>query len=63
MILMLLLLKTQNKEIKLSSKMREIDHHGIITYCPTIIKEVMKWFHFLNIMEYTAYKIGNEITL
>ena len=34
-----------------------------MTYWPTIIKEVINWFPFLNIMEYTTYKIDNEITL
>ena len=34
-----------------------------MTTWPTILKEVINWFNFLNIMEYTADKIENEITL
>ena len=34
-----------------------------MTYRPTIIKEGINWFPFLNIMEYTVDKIDNEITL
>ena len=34
-----------------------------MTYWPTIIKEVINWFTFLNIMDYTANKIYNEIKL
>ena len=52
-----------NKEIKLPSNKKEIDLHGSMTYWLTIIKEVINWFNFLNVMEYTAYKIDNEITL
>ena len=33
-----------------------------ITYCPKNIKEDINWFPFLNIMEYTAYSIGKDIT-
>ena len=51
------------KEIKLPSKRKEIDLRCSMTYRLTIIKEVINWFNFLNIMEYTACKIENEITL
>ena len=36
---------------------------GIMTYCPKRIKEVINWFIFRNIMEYTVYNIYNEIAL
>ena len=34
-----------------------------MAYCPTSIKEVINWFPFINIMDYTADNIENEITL
>ena len=34
-----------------------------MTYWQTIIKEVINWFPFLNIMEYTKYRIDNEMAL
>ena len=34
-----------------------------MTYWTTSIKEVIQWFSFLNIGEYTADKICTEITL
>ena len=34
-----------------------------MTYSPKSIKEVFNWFPFLDIMEYTSYKIDNEIAL
>ena len=34
-----------------------------MTYWPTSIKDVINWFPFLNIMEYTADKIYNDIIL
>ena len=50
-----------NKEIKLPSKKKEIYLRGCMTYWPTIITEVINWFHFLNM--YTADNIDNGITL
>ena len=34
-----------------------------MTYWPTSKKEVINWFPFMNIMDYTTDKIDNEITL
>ena len=34
-----------------------------MNYWPTSIKEVINWFSFMNIMEYNADNIENEITL
>ena len=52
-----------NKEIKLPPKKKLIYRNNNMTYCPTSIKEVINWFPFLNIMEYTADSIENKITL
>ena len=48
---------------KLPPNKKEIDHHVIIAYWPTRLKEVTNWFPFLSIIEYTVHKIENEITL
>ena len=34
-----------------------------MNYWPTRIKEVIQWFYFQNVMDYTAEKIETEITL
>ena len=34
-----------------------------MSYWTTSIKEVINWYPFMNIMEYTTDKIDNEITL
>ena len=56
-------MKNINKEIKPPSNIKEIVGQGRMTYWPTIIKEVINWFPFLDIMDYTVDKIQNEITL
>ena len=48
-----------NKDIKLPSKKKEINHNDKMTYWPKIIKEVINLFPFLNIMDYTADSIKN----
>ena len=32
-------------------------------YWTKITKKVINWFHFINIMKYTTYRIENDITL
>ena len=59
----MLLMKNNNKEIKLPLKKKAIDFHDNINYWPTSIKEFINRFPFLNIMEYTVDRIVNEITL
>ena len=61
--MLLLIKKPPNKEIKLSSKNKEIDLCDIIDYWPTSIKDYINWLLFLNIMEYTSDRIYNYATL
>ena len=52
-----------NKWKNIPPNKTEVDRHNIIDYCPTSIKEGLNQLGFFNIMEYTAYRIENEITL
>ena len=36
-----------------TSDRKEIDRHDSDLYCPTTIKDTIKWFTFLTIMEHT----------
>ena len=55
--------KNVHQEIKIPPKKKEINCHGIMTYCPTSIREVINWFPFMDTMGYTADMIENDITL
>ena len=52
-----------HNEIKLPSKKKGTDRHDKMNYWPTSIKDVINWSPFMNIMEYTSYRIENEIML
>ena len=60
---MLLMKEMLNEEINIPSKRKEIDPRCSIDYLQTSIKEGINLLSFMNIMEYTADKIYNEITL
>ena len=49
--------------MKLPSKKKEIDRHDNMNYWKIIIKEIINWFPFLNIMEYTSDRIETGIIL
>ena len=54
-----MLMQKFNKEIKLPSKKNQINCHDSMNFWPTSKKEVINWFPFRNIMEYTADNIEN----
>ena len=55
--------KNLNQYVKLPSKKKEMDIHDSLDYWPKIIKDGINWLSFLDIMEYTADMIENDIII